>query len=305
MLRLMIAPVLVILILFSSCSRRQVPEPQSLKTEPPPTNHVIVLFSGLMVFHPKDNTYELGIVGPDVSNGHIFSVGAKSGDELPTGLHWTLQITNSQPTAITELNVGHSVRRPDNIDGQFDLSWMIDLESSEFHGRSLSMTPKLLKPIILLPPNGRLYTQYKSIDLERWQGPDSRKATDFGFVPETIGLHVELNAGQELVLRDDAPGPKAEVFRVRYRPEQPPVMINVNNVRHPYSAYSDFRLYYKLFQVPEAEQFDFKANEDNKLPPFNPHPGYANPVYDKDRKRTTCCMMACTAVLTRRSIPLD
>lgn len=301
MLRILIAPLLVVLVVSSSCTTRPPDEPQA-RTEQIPTNHVIVLFSGLMVFHPRENRYEVGIVGPKVSEAHKFSVNGQY--KLPTGRRWTMEIHPLRPSAITAINVGRDKRRPDTPEHQFDLNWMVDLESLEFHKEDLTLKPDLLSPIIQLPPTGRLYTQYKSINLERRKG--SETATNFGFVPETIGLHIELSPGQELILRDEETGgQEGEVYKIAFRPGQPTVMLHINNTRHPYASESDFRLYYKLFvnregkEIAEGDQFDFERDKDEPdVHPYNPHPGYGHDAFDKRYKRT-CCMMACTAILTK------
>jgi hypothetical protein len=248
-----------------------------------------------MVFHKEKDkpTYEVGILAPEISPDHEFSVDAlvsKDRNHLPDGASWSLSITGSSPpTDVRPINVGHGgKRRPDDENGQSDFDWIIDLESSEFHGTPLTLKPGLLKPIIHLPP-GTLYTQFKSVDLKRWQGSDEKQSSDFGFVPEIIALRFELHKGQELVLNDDTKG--KEIFRLPYiaPPLNPGYVVKINNVRHTPVKDSDFRLYYALFDGIGPElKYDFKENTDSGHPsPKNPLP----PIGDK-----TCCMLLCTEI---------
>jgi hypothetical protein len=270
------------------------------KTEPPPNTQrsaatstpteVTVWFRGLMVFHPENGkpTYEVGILA---ENHHDFSVGYPGmtiPKPLPTGPSWTLQITNSTsaPT-IPPIENGHTGRRPDSAVGQNDFSWIIDFDKDFHAGTTLNLQPGHLKPIIHLP-KGKFFTQYKSMDLQRKQGPGT--FSDFGFVPETIGLQLELQQGQELVLKDESSG--AEVFRLPYQPPLPsPYIVWINNVRHPATEASDFGMYYDLLfpDIPQDQRYDFRRNTSaNQMYPYNPDPTWTV---------RTCCQMACTALL--------
>ncbi|MGH9969811.1 MAG: hypothetical protein ACREBG_18735 [Pyrinomonadaceae bacterium] len=297
-----IASVLVILTILSNFNKTQPTKADSTSVTPAASaTFVTILFSGLMVFHhEKDKpSYEVGILD---TPSHAFGVVVDSVPihDLPKGRSWILEIPNSS-TSVTELlEVGHGgKRRPDSKEGQFDFSWIIDLESEEFHDKELKLKPGLLKPIIHLP-NGRLYVRYKSIDLERQQG-DNEKFSDFGFVPETLALEVELQKDQELVLRDARTGGKAvKLIQNSFPPPNSGYIVSFTNIRHSPSQGSDFRLYYKLFNVPRGEQFDFRRKEDNREHPYNKYPGYPLAFKDTDYKlgyKDTCCGMVCTKVL--------
>jgi hypothetical protein len=282
--KMIIAALLSAFLLFSNCNKTANPTKEAAVSD---TNIVTVWLSGLMVFHKEKGKpgYEVGILSPVVAPEHVFSVNNIDRSKLPNGPSWTLEITNSLPgTDIPPVAIGHSGRRPDSQAGQWDFDWLIDLEGPEFHNTKLNLKKGLLKPIIHLP-NGHLSTQFKSLDLKRWQG--SANASDFGFVPETIALQVELHPGQELVLRDDTPGPGAEILRLSYNSSKPSYLVDIRNIRHPLKETSDFSYYYALFG-DTLDHYDFKANEDpGKLDPFNPFPDYTK----------TCCMMLCTSVL--------
>jgi hypothetical protein len=273
---------------------------------------VTVSFSGLMVFHKENgkSNYEVGILSPEVAQDHTFTVKCngvpKERRQLPDGRSWTLEITNAQSISeVRPTERGHAARRPDNREGQHDFSWIVDLESSEFHGRSLNLKPGLLTPIIHLPNVG-LYTKYKSIDLRRGQGSDA--STDFGFVAETIALDVELHEGQNLVLRDDVSG--REVFRLAYDHSHASYVVSLNNIREVPGEDSDFRIYYKLFNnVPELQQFDFYRNESSKLMAFNPSPmamTLARGHHSRNDPMPTCCGLLCDGILLgKRTKPLE
>jgi len=299
--RIMIAMLLTALTILSSyhggSSEARVPD---LMT-------VTVAFSGLMVFHQEQGrlSYEVGVLGPDVADGHEFTVGyegvVKDRKHLPNGRSWTLKVTNSEVVPGTgPVEIGHQVRRPDNQAGQYDFSWIVDLEGSEFHGSALELKAGLLKPIIHLP-DGSLYTRFKSGDLQRWQG--SGTPSDFGFLPETIALGLKLKKGQVLVLKDDTSG--TEVFRLPYIPNQAPYLISIKNVRHPLGEDSDFRLYYRLFpNIPKEKQYDFRRNGDSKMSAFNPAPmemPLASRHHFSEETKSMimigCCAMDCSSVL--------
>jgi len=275
MSRSMMAAILATLLVFSclSCNKRGAP---TSATFAPDSVGVTILFGGLMVFHKENGmpSYEVGILGPDASPGHVFTVSVdgvvKDRQHLPSGGNWTLELTNSQaPAAFVLTEVGHSARHPDDVNGQYDFSWIIDLESSEFHGHELELKPQLLKPIIHLP-GGKLYTRYKSVDLQRRQGNSS--SSDFGFLPETTALDLQLHSGQELVLKDSSSsGPNGEIFRLSYSPSHPHYEVWILNTRPPEEG-SDFRLYYNLFpSVQPEQQYDF-SYAGSTLSPFNPFP---------------------------------
>jgi hypothetical protein len=302
MSKVMMAAFLATCLVFSCLSCNKINSPEPLVVSPDSSLGVTISFGGLMVFHKENGrpSYEVGILGPDVSPEHEFTVSIdgvkKDRQHLPAGGSWSLEITNPQGTSgAGPIEVGHTARRPDSASGQYDFSWIIDLESSEFHGKELELKPGLLKPIFHLP-NGMLFTEYKSIDLQRRQGNGSPSL--FGFVPETIALHLELRKGQELVLKDNSSsGSNGEVFRLPYSPSHPPYYVSIRNVRNTPTNASDFGLYYKLFPgVPGDQQYDFGPT-GSKLTPLNPYPmSYL----------MTCCGLLCTSMLLgKRTAPLQ
>jgi hypothetical protein len=314
--KIIIITLIVASTIFSNCNTTQQASVESTtlaKSEsvaPAKGCKVTVLFNGLMVFRKeKDSprTYEVGVL--ETPPPHRFEViaGASEIVDRPTG-HWRLEITNWRSTKKNPWEkIPNKPRRPDHKLGQSDFSWIIDLESREFHDGELKLKTGMLKPIIHLP-NGELYTKYKSGDLKRWQRGQPAK-TDFGFVPEAIALPLELNKDQMLVLRDDVPGGKV-VELVKYNENSPEKCsaseVHITNRRHPMSKVSDFGRYYDLIEgyrepsrpFDHSLHYDFEPNRATNRPhPYNPYPGY---------ELKTCCMMACTVVLLgKQTIPLQ
>jgi hypothetical protein len=182
------------------------PKPGAIATLPAPTNTVTVTFEGLMVFdRSTKGGYEVGILKP-VAKGHEFTVnwgeGKKGRADLPPDTRWILDVENWQdlPGNSQPWERGHKVRRPDDLIGQYDFSWIIDLEGREFHTHPLNLDPGHLSPIIYLP-HGVLSTKSKSIDLRRSKG--GAGSSKFGFVPEAIALSFDLEVNQALVLKTD------------------------------------------------------------------------------------------------------
>ncbi len=254
-----------------------------------------IVLSGLMVLHQDQSkgTYEVGVI-PATDHGHEFNItvnGSKP-KTLPPGRNLTIEVTNSAPTASIPEAKGHAgKRRPDDKNGAYDFDWVIDLEGKEFHDGVLDLTPGVLNPIIHLP-NGRLYTKFKSSDLQRRQG--AGRWADFGFVPEGLAIDLPLNKDQKLVVKNDS---GAEAVLLEYPwPSNPTVKI-ANILPTPSNA-SDFHLFYdKLFpKVAKEKRFDFYAKEKNYEVPYNPFPS----------TQKGCCLMECsTPLLSRRTAPLN
>lgn len=269
---------------------------------------VMVLFSGLMVFHEREEgLFEVGILRQELAEGHEFCVqrlGAqricrqtpqskKSSPHkdpreelnwLPTGTKWTLSVINlstGMPVASTGMAVGaaqRKQRRPDVEGGQFDLGWIIDLDGDGFHEEELDLIPGQLMPIIQLP-KGELFTKYKSPDFVRWQGKRPKNPKAFGFVAESIGLRIKLKKGEELILQEeDDPAKPTLITNVPYVPPSPVggdyEVVMISNIRYPQHYTSDFFMYYKLFRgVDKSKQFDFDENTTEPCePPHNPKP---------------------------------
>ena len=277
--------------------------------DPNPTIITISL-SGLMVFQEEKSGsggYEVGILRvPAGHHKHEFKVTFDGNLESLPGKHWWIEVVTDPPlpgpppARIPPRNVGFPKRRPDSMNAQNDLDWMIVFGGAEFHqGEDLTMAKNKLNPIIHLP-NAELYTLYKSYDLERCQGGrgcvgapgvpigggDPR--TEFGFVSEMIAMDIILRPNQKVMLRDDI-GTNKELMRY---PAPGAHEIVISNIRNPPREDSDFQLYYQLFdQIDAGRRYDFDlTNRVTNGPRYFP---YNRPPKTSIR---TCCMIDCSAV---------
>lgn len=297
---------LVVLTTLTLLPNNEFQKSKSKKSPPPPEMNVEVLFSGLMVFHLNKQTgsYEVGILSDADSPGHEFCVGRKGGQptcrkDLAAGIgtRWTLSVAT--PPGGDPVKKGHGgIRTKDDLAGQWDFDWIVDLEGKEFHNKPLELEAGHLKPIIQLP-KASLYTRYKSPEFFRWQGNKPEKPEVFGFVAETIGMNLKIKPGEEVVLKDEKTG--GVIISVPYSPPTPvgpsDDILIVANVRphNDHDMSSDFLMYYNLFKnIDKSEQYDFWIHEGQPLP-FNVIP------YKK-----TCCNLMCTEVLlSQRQDPLQ
>jgi hypothetical protein len=271
-----------------------------------------VTFEGLMILHRQaSGLYEIGILIPEIAHKHTFII-KKDGEKIENlsyyvslGMNWVLEVIRpsgeQSRVGMSLRNRGHSKRFPDNSKGQFDFSWAVDLEGPEFHNRLLTLEGGKLKPIIQLP-NGELYTKYKSPFVQRQTGPKG-PFLDFGFVAETTALKVDLQPGEELVLRVEKDGPDEVIFRLPYGS---PHQVAIHNPPDPPDKpieVSHFKLYYGLFSnVPEGEHFDFKLKKP-KQQPFNEYP--LQTIYGDQARRWVDSLPCGLGLLGKRTARLE
>lgn len=261
-----------------SPSRKNDLKPVETKPITMESSTIEITFEGLMIFHKEaGNRYEIGILKPEVAPGHKFQILV---DEKPIDLtrykvkSWILEITGRPGSKGPTLrNVGHNnTRLMDSQVGQYDFSWSVDLESKEFHGHELKLRPNKLWPIIHLP-DGDFYTKYKSPFLDRKQ--DGGAFSRFGFVAETTALEINLQQGEELVLKESNTGPEGVILRLGYDSHPHTVDIHNSPIGSVSSGPSHFKMYYQLFTgVAESQKFDFRFNPETPAPAsaFNPYP---------------------------------
>jgi len=305
----MITFLLVGLATFSTCKRtgptNRGSEPQGkAASEARGPSDVLILFSGLMVFHERGtgtNKYEVGILQ---RADHMFSISVDGieilRDSWPEGRKWSLETPEPASTAFTIGKKAIASRRPDTDDNQNDFGWLIDIET--LHS-GIKLTPEVLNPIIQLP-DGEISTKYKSYDLKYWQGPKSKETEpkEFGFVPETISLELELRQNQPLLLKNDE-----KTLNLIEKPMHKFHVVVIRNVPKDYSE-DTFHHYYEVFKdVDPTLQYHFEANRDKlerreRLHPKNPFPGYKYDLPRNEELLRTCCMMACTAVRTTQPL---
>src|SRR5262249_62394511 len=150
--------------------------------------------------------------------------------------------------------------------------WIIDLESSQFHGKELYLNPGLLTPIIRISAGGELFTEAKSDELQRCQGEDCLHTgpfSDFGFIAEIVTLEVILQTGEELVLRVTGKGSEGEAFTLSAGAPHDVFIVNGPDKSHyKREDVSHFTYYYNLFNNVD-EPYDVKLKK-NGAKPKNP-----------------------------------
>lgn len=252
------------------------------------SNSIKVHLHGLMVFHQMGNQYEVGILSEAAAIGHKFTIAVDPDPKVkPTdtltrrlkslGNAWELVVVNQGATvnqAVGSRGSGLSARTPANeTDANKDFfDWIIDLESSAFHPRKLTLRPGLLTPIIRVSAGGELFTEAKSDELLRCQGKNCLSKgsfSDFGFIAEIVTLEVTLRTGEELVLRvTGSTGPEGEAFRLPAGALHDVYIVNGPDHSHPKQAdRSHFTFYYNLFSdVTDPEQYDVKTKNKGAKP---------------------------------------
>jgi hypothetical protein len=302
------------------------PENDSVAVNYQSTTTVEVTFDGLMVFRRVRGTpdhYEVGILDKDTAPGHEFRITLdnKPLETKPTSSKkWSLHVLTAagtqKPVDIKPRDV-KPCRRPEDTDDPedlehvFDFCWIMDLEQ-EFHGgQTLTLKPNKLKPIILLN-NGQLYTKFKYDQLRRETSPDEEPA-DFGFVAETIGLRVDLERNERLVLIDDEgktvfilkpEGPQnASIYNA------PPTGMKPAKGKGKGCPYeSHFPYYYNLFENFSASEKVDICTKDGGLRPLNrwiePDAKYRK-LNDELRKKTFDDQSCGATLLGRSGDPLQ
>lgn len=299
MFRVMISMLLIASFVIADRSRKDDNSAPS-QTTTARSMHVTVSFNGLMAFHPTGSGYDVGILinRRDVAHDHVFKVsvdGESKPFTLSPGASWSLSVTNSS-TGVKPNEVGHnsSQRYPDSSAGQYDLSWIIDMD--KLHS-GLTLKAGLLNPIIHLT-DGVFFTRNKTEDMERWKG--GAKDVDFGFFAETVALDIEIQNGQELVLADDKSG-STPVFRIPYGLGPPIHEVAITNSPDILPQHSDFPLYYNIISnINPRDQYDFRPKRVPRGHPYNPArkptsitKGLSPTQFDL----LTCCGLECNAIL--------
>jgi hypothetical protein len=282
--------------------------------------HVIVEFHGLMVFGKRgcdsDKSKPCENVGILTDKEHKFQVlldGAPQiSKSLPRGALWSLLVTNSSPSVIRSEEEHDRTRKNDDRGlGQFDFSWIVDLGDLHSTNPTPDLKPKsgAFNPVIQLH-NGVLHSLYKTPFMERTKG-DS-KGEEFGYMTETVGLIVDVNKGQNLVLKEDN-GTKRFIFRpLAYAPTRTHTIVikNVRDDSNIANNASDFHCYYDAFEkiVEEGDKYDFNVlksptSSPTKPPPYNPvPPKLTTTVRQGNIHKLTCCGMDCNSISASKAM---
>jgi hypothetical protein len=254
----------------------------------PPSSAVNISFDGMMVFHKFLDDYEVGIVDEPVAKGHVFSIMGDVGQIFTQVLKLRAQAAppvvridvkkNGKPKKeLKSIKEGHSNRMQDDLDGQYDLDWLVDFESREFHrnrlvadgqgGVELPMEPGNLRFVIRMSC-GQIYTKHKIAKLSRWPGIDENGAVVFGFLTETVGFQINLKPNEVVVLSCEG-----QEHTIPYKAGET-TSIELKNAipvkeRGPASHFSHY--YYLFPRVPPEERYDIKLKEPKEYP-YNHYP---------------------------------
>jgi len=249
------------------------------------STRVRIVFAGLMVFRPNKGTFELGVLRalnlrggmPDhVLQINIFpdsSSGEKPSAISPASLEsyvkagdvaWSIEVRNLPGSPNLHTNTGipsdrHQAAQPN----QNDFGWMINLESGEFHAKTLTRSSGVLKPVISLD-HGVLETVCKTeiIDVQKGGKPFR---DDFGFITGAAALTIDTTGNEQVTLKTQG---QADLFNLK-----PGVSYDIALLNTPLSAVGlptggHFGLYYDLLfpSVPSSERFAIKSHHPIKLP---------------------------------------
>jgi len=250
--------------------------------------NVIVTFEGLMLFS-RDRVADVFDVGlldakglpgiPDHFRGITVTPDPTAGqnslddDEIDSllsgGNVWNLDVvdaTGNVRKGIKPRTTAATIDRLDTDSYQHDFAWLMNMD--ELHRTSLPITPGHLKPIIRLS-NGLLTTIFKTDGIDLLRGaPGSTTTTRFGFVGETAGLEINLQANEALILRVGS----TTIFEVTVNSS-----IAIENVMppmpHPMPGATDhFQAYYDLLFPGIASDDRFRLELHTPTEPSPNHP---------------------------------
>jgi|GEM_PF-1518765 len=247
-------------------------------------------FAGLLVFHPMNDIFELGILrarGLASVSDHIFRINIvpdPNSGEKPRQLNdvlegyvqdgdviWSLDVQNNignadigvQATLQEPANRHQSNQRPK------DLGWMVNVESRKFHSRRLTRLPNKLKPIITLN-YGQLNTACKTESVDVYKGGNI-KYDNFGFIAGATELSIDTSHGEKVVLKTQK---QADILGltpgVSYDIEVLNAPIPPNPARDPNQVPPEehFHLYYALLfsGVGDSNRFSFMSHPKPEIP---------------------------------------
>jgi len=252
--------------------------------------NVIVTFEGLMLFRRdrQADVFDVGLLDvkglPGIPD-HLRRItavpnpiaGLPSRDDaaiaalLSNGNVWNLDVVDASGNVrkgIKARTTAATINRLDTDSNQHDFAWLMNMD--ELHRTRLPITPGHLKPIIRLS-NGLLTTIFKTDGINLLQGaPGSITTTRFGFVGETAGLEINLQANEALVLRVGS----TTIFEITVNSS-----IAIENVMppmtHPMPGATDhFQAYYSLlFPSPAValnDRFRLELHQPTEPSPNHP-----------------------------------
>jgi hypothetical protein len=272
---------------------------------------VTVSFGGLMVFQPEEGGYSISVAK---AKEHTLKALVDDEDKTPDissdATSWFLEVTGYSTTSVSTIEVGHDrTRYPDSVVGQYDLSWMINLnqihyQDGDYPSGGFTINRGMVNPIIHLR-DGVLYSRLKTEDMDRKHG--SEAYNPFGLFTETVGLDLEIPEGGALVLRPES-GDPYPLLKYLAGP-QPTHEVQIKNTRPGHEEYrSDFQQYYGLLNQSVSAKYDFRESSSPRGRPHNPvrRPKKARAMPEMKKRRptkqaadkviVTCCGLECNPI---------
>ena len=257
--------------------------------------NVIVTFEGLMLFRRdrQADVFDVGLldaknlaavrlpnipdhfrqitVRPDPTAGQASLDDSDIARHLSSGNVWNLDVVDAVGNVrkgIKPRITAATIDRLDTDSNQHDFAWLMNMD--DLHRTSLPITPSRLKPIIRLS-NGLLTTIFKTDGIDLLRGsPNSPTTTRFGFVGETTGLEINLQANEALVLSVGS----TTIFEITANSS-----IAIQNVMPPMphpmpgpEATDHFQAYYGLLFPATAPNDRFRLQLHKPTEPSPNHP---------------------------------
>lgn len=229
---------------------------------------LIIAFEGLMVFHPDPGGQylEVGII-PAPEHEFRIELLSKSPEGVSTSTisleqflssnQDTLSLQFPTPTKGITFHKNGPFDRKSVTNDQRDIRWLIDLESSEFYGRKLTVANNQLA-VVLRVNGGEFYTKTTTLPLVRRKGDGTFYY--FGRAAQEIATDVFLQDG-DMVLRSETSG--TEILRLKNRPDTTYEMA-IKNLPLPHEDMATnsnhFGNYYRVFPMPRSEWYEFRVD---------------------------------------------
>jgi len=251
-----------------------------------------ITFNGLLVFAraPKADYYELGVLRArglgDGDDDHILQISVEPPAGIDTtkfdpdvlesyiqdgNVRWSLEVeSKGQPVRGIVANANTPADRKDASQNPDDFGWVINIEEEFHNGAMLPRQAQRLQPVIELT-KGRLFTSSKTA-VNKAKGGGAAKS--FGSIADNVGLEIDTNAGEEVVLSFmDQSGNKTEIFRLTDT-DQRDYKVSIKNTpkntqpAHSTATGSHFHLFYdRLFTgVGHRERWDISPLVDEPDP---------------------------------------
>ena len=265
--------------------------PSAPHLNPLDRTYVRFTFAGLLVFHPMNGIFELGVLRARGLGGgvpdHIFGINiVPSSGAAPPPLdlesyvqkgdtRWSLDVINNVGNAMTgvQATLQTPANRHESNKHPKDFGWMVNIEGPDFHANPLPRLRNRLKPIITLNYGG-LNTACKTESVDLIHG-SNQKIENFGFIAGATELLIDTSFGEKVVLKTQTksdilnlkPGISYDI-EVLNAPPSPLKKRTRSASQAPPPPAPHFHLYYHLLftRVGPDKEFSFKSNSAGNKP---------------------------------------